>query len=157
MQPHINGASRGVDHSYPSRAELQNRWSNTSKPQQWLLTFIRIIRHRESRYFPSPPIILRHAITIRCYVDSDSLCAHVTVDNSRRQIQGNIERSVSFFCWWIYCLVPGRTLRACLRITSAIDLTENFASAAHPLCVCVPTYIFKNHIQLFEYRTEISA
>jgi hypothetical protein len=48
---------------------------------------------------------------------------------------------------WIYCLVPGRTLRACPHITSAIDLTENFASAALPLCVCVPTYIFKNQIQ----------
>ena len=58
---------------------------------------------------------------------------------------------------WIYCLVPGRTLRACPHITSAIDLTENFASAARPLCACVPAYIFKNHIKLFEYRTEISA
>jgi hypothetical protein len=52
---------------------------------------------------------------------------------------------------WIYCPVPGRTLRACPHITSAVDLTENFANAAHSLCVCVPTYIFKNHIQMYEY------
>jgi hypothetical protein len=78
-----------------------------------------------------------------------------TIRDARLKATLNIVSALSV--GWIYCLVPRRKLRACPHIISAIDLTENFASAAHPLCVCVPTYVFKNHIQLFEYRTEVSA
>jgi len=119
--------------------QSQNRWSNTSNPQQWLLIFTGILRHKVSRYFPSTPIILRHAITIRCYVDSDVLCAHATVDNWRRQSEGNFEHSVSFFCW-VDLLSCSRKNTACMSTHNISYRPNGKFRKCSTSFVCLRTY-----------------